>query len=163
MDGREARILVFNHYGLFCVCCGTTENLTIDHTNGDGKKHRAETKCRTGWTFYLWLVKHGFPIGFQSMCLSCNSAKGARSRCPIHHNDRMELGDRVYKEFIRQGRYAERNLFNRWLWSIYLRDPDILRSSINIRRIELGDRAFHAIMFQNNVARFKIPVKNYYR
>jgi hypothetical protein len=40
---RRARIktAVFRHYGEECACCGSSENLTIDHVRGNGKQHMA--------------------------------------------------------------------------------------------------------------------------
>src|SRR5208282_3239645 len=83
----EARILVFNYYGWYCACCGSNTVLTIDHVNGDGKEHRKKlSKSHT--TLYRWLVKRKFPPGFQTLCRSCNSSKGAwfygSRRCPQH-------------------------------------------------------------------------------
>jgi hypothetical protein len=76
---------VFGHYGMSCVCCGTSENLTIDHVHGNGAAHRAELgQDGSGYQFYLWLVREGFPDGFQSMCKPCNSSKWTGERCRMH-------------------------------------------------------------------------------
>jgi hypothetical protein len=33
---------VFGHYGSVCACCGTAEDLSIDHVNGGGSEHREQ-------------------------------------------------------------------------------------------------------------------------
>ena len=55
------RTAVFNHYGWSCVCCGSPENLAIDHVNGDGTRHRTEVGINTGTKTYHWLIADGFP------------------------------------------------------------------------------------------------------
>jgi hypothetical protein len=85
---REAtRATVFGHYGTVCACCGTTENLSIDHVNGGGKLHHLELFGRTagGAEFWSWLIKEGFPPDFQTLCLRCNQSKGPRDRCGLDH------------------------------------------------------------------------------
>ena len=77
----ERRKAVFDHYGWSCACCGTTENLAIDHVNGDGREHRTVI----GNHIYPWLVKNNFPDGFQTLCLSCNASKGNGERCRLDH------------------------------------------------------------------------------
>ncbi|WP_428323671.1 hypothetical protein [Nitrosopumilus sp.] len=70
-----------------CKCCEESlfEGLTIDHINGDGKKHR-ETGCGHGQALYQWLVKNDYPEGFQVLCGTCNIAKGTKKECPHKHN-----------------------------------------------------------------------------
>jgi hypothetical protein len=57
--------------------------LTIDHINGDGKRHRKEV--HRGTPFWRWLIAEGFPEGFQVLCLSCNQSKGRGDRCRLKH------------------------------------------------------------------------------
>jgi hypothetical protein len=76
---------VFDHYGRACACCGTTENLSIDHVNGDGKQHREELGPDTG-RIYRWLIKNGFPDGFQVLCIPCNSSKNTGPACRLDHS-----------------------------------------------------------------------------
>ena len=78
---REA---VFDHYGRVCACCGSTENLTVDHVNGDGSAHRAKIGHGSA-RLYRWLVVNGFPDGFQILCAPCNVSKGRRKSCRIDH------------------------------------------------------------------------------
>lgn len=72
---------VFDQYGP-CSCCGEShvEFLTIDHIKGDGAKHR---KNLAADKLYRWLRDNKFPRdNFQSLCLNCNSSKGAFGCCP---------------------------------------------------------------------------------
>lgn len=85
------RLRVFDHYGRSCACCGATENLSIDHINGNGKQHREElfgrSQGRAGNGFYFWLVKQGFPSGYQTLCRRCNISKGRGERCILDHTE----------------------------------------------------------------------------
>jgi hypothetical protein len=78
------REVVFNHYGRECACCGTTERLTIDHVNGDGKQHRAQIGIGAS-VLYRWLVANRLPSGFQTLCDPCNRSKDTGDRCRIDH------------------------------------------------------------------------------
>jgi hypothetical protein len=82
---HRQRAQVFAHYGLSCTCCGTADELTIDHVNGDGAEHRAELGNRGGTFIYHWLVVNGFPAGFQVLCGPCNRSKGRKAACQIDH------------------------------------------------------------------------------
>ena len=88
---KKARIkmAVFAAYGGFiCACCGETESafLTIDHVWNDGASWRRATlgsRLATGWRTYVWLFKHGFPAGFQVLCMNCNFGKRINGgECP---------------------------------------------------------------------------------
>lgn len=75
-----------------CWCCGTTENLSIDHVNGGGTAHRKELfgplrHGAGGQNFYLWLVKEGFPEGYQTLCVPCNGSKSTGERCTLQHDN----------------------------------------------------------------------------
>ena len=48
--------------------------LTIDHVNGNGAEERRKLK-RSGHSFYVWLIKSGFPEGYQVLCLNCQRIK----------------------------------------------------------------------------------------
>ena len=83
----QFKLDVFNHYGRKCICCGENhiEFLSIDHSNGDGAKHRkAISNGQGGTAFYAKLKKLGFPenSGLQVLCLNCNVAKGRYGYCP---------------------------------------------------------------------------------
>jgi hypothetical protein len=78
------RAVVFAHYGQACACCGTTDRLSMDHINGDGKQHRREQRLG-GMRIYTWLIREGFPPGFQVLCMSCNLSKGRGASCCLDH------------------------------------------------------------------------------
>lgn len=72
---QKLREVIFAAYGGFlCKCCSETEPtmLTIDHVNDDGSEHRREVGSTN---IYSWLVKNGFPEGFQVLCYNCNLSK----------------------------------------------------------------------------------------
>lgn len=92
---------VFLNYGTKCACCGldgleSWENyvqLTIDHVAGDGEAHRARVMSpANGWRasggakFYRWLIKTGFPEGYQTLCKRCNLSKGNGDACRLEHD-----------------------------------------------------------------------------
>lgn len=87
-QGRErVREQVFAHYGRMCRCCGSTENLTIDHPGGDGREHRItlfRNPRQAGWPFYYWLRRNNFPPGYQVLCGSCNTSKYRSGTCRMH-------------------------------------------------------------------------------
>jgi hypothetical protein len=84
-DRRYERIRaeVFDHYGQCCACCGSAEELTIDHVNGDGGGRRRKTS--SGTAMYYWLIRNGFPDGFQTLCALCNKSKAREMRCRLDH------------------------------------------------------------------------------
>lgn len=84
------RNAVYAHYGEHCACCGEPERmfLTIDHVNNDGAVHRKTLKGKIGSggsSFFAWLVRSGFPSGFQTLCRNCNWGKHANSGVCPHH------------------------------------------------------------------------------
>lgn len=88
---KEVRDQVFEHYGRGCVCCGATDNLTIDHVDGGGTAHRLEVLGFAqgkvaGWVFYRWLIKNDFPEGFQVLCFPCNQSKCNTGQCRLDHS-----------------------------------------------------------------------------
>ena len=97
---------VFEHYGERCACCGTTEDLVIDHVNGDGKEHRAEIGDASH-IIYGWLIKNDFPPGFQALCRQCNTSKRGGDRCRRHSAGpprvtvRMDSAERVAAVLIK--------------------------------------------------------------
>lgn len=84
---RRARVReqVFDHYGNTCACCGETEDLTIDHLNGDGREHRDELGYNGGTEFYAWLIREGFQPGFAVLCMPCNCSKKNGWWCRLDH------------------------------------------------------------------------------
>jgi hypothetical protein len=79
---QRLKLLVLNHYGCRCACCGETEPafLALDHIDGGGNAHRKEVRAGSG-NFYNWVKKQGFPASLQVLCHNCNWAK-AHGGCP---------------------------------------------------------------------------------
>jgi hypothetical protein len=75
----QCRDEVFTAYGGYrCACCGETERLflSIDHINNDGAEERKSGKYSgSGYGFYRWLRKSGFPSGYQVLCMNCQVGK----------------------------------------------------------------------------------------
>lgn len=75
------RTMVFEAYGGFrCACCGETERkfLTLDHINNDGAQDRikiAGKRTAAGFPTYQYLIRNGFPPGYQVLCMNCNYGK----------------------------------------------------------------------------------------
>ena len=83
----QLRAAVLGHYGTACACCGAAERLSIDHVEGNGARHRQELfgGKSSSQRMYRWLVKQGFPDGFQTLCLPCNQSKGNGRECKRHN------------------------------------------------------------------------------
>jgi len=69
--------LAIKHYSagtLKCSKCGydDTRALSLDHINGDGTTHR---KKLNGVNLCKWLVKKGYPEGYQVLCMNCQFIK----------------------------------------------------------------------------------------
>lgn len=79
-------------YGPDCRCCGTTDNLTFDHVNGDGSAdriaHGAKTNAGQTYVILARLRKQGWPTGrLQVLCAPCNNSKGRSESCRINHEE----------------------------------------------------------------------------
>lgn len=74
---HEQRQRAFSHYGAKCQCCGETGSLflTIDHIDNDGHLYRRARGNASHQGIYGWLVRQGFPAGFQVLCYNCNYGK----------------------------------------------------------------------------------------
>ena len=78
---RRIKEATFAAYGgNVCACCGEKEPkfLTLDHVNNDGAAFRrkiAGSRQAAGHTTYRWLVRNGFPEGYQVLCMNCNHGK----------------------------------------------------------------------------------------
>ena len=83
------RATVLAHYGEVCGCpsCGATEDLGVDHVNGDGRAQRIALFGRNpvSGPFYRWLIERGFPDDIQTMCRPCNSSKADGDHCRLYH------------------------------------------------------------------------------
>lgn len=77
----DSRLRVIEHYSagaMRCKTCGheDLDVLTIDHINGGGRKHREQIGAySSSIALYRWLIRHGFPSGFQILCMNCNFKK----------------------------------------------------------------------------------------
>lgn len=89
---------VFMAYGGYrCACCGETEKsfLTIDHMNNDGAKMRKEGIHNHTSKLYRWLKDHGYPKGYQILCMNCQVGKLRNNGiCPhqVTRNDYPVMG-----------------------------------------------------------------------
>jgi hypothetical protein len=80
---------IISHYSkktMKCARCGFSDMraLSIDHINGGGRKHTEEIK-KQGTIFYRWLIKNGFPEGFQVLCMNCNYIKKSENKEDTGH------------------------------------------------------------------------------
>jgi hypothetical protein len=74
---EKNRIIVFDHFGNKCICCGETnpQFLTLSHKNNDGSKERNETgKYKGGTSYYNFLIKNNFQTKYELIleCYNCN-------------------------------------------------------------------------------------------
>lgn len=78
----EKRLLVIDHYGGGCQCCGLTtpEFLDVDHINNNGMAHRLET----GRHFCEWVIKNNYPSDLRLLCSNCNQGRTKFDVCPHH-------------------------------------------------------------------------------
>lgn len=84
--------------------------LCIDHINGGGKAHRIEIGKND---IYRWLIKHMFPIGFQTLCMNHNFKKGIEGMRKENYNDG------TYKVTYREQKKEERIKMKLECLSIY--------------------------------------------
>ena len=86
---------VYDHYGRACQCCGTMENLTLDHKFGTGATHRADLYGRQtdSHTIYRYIIRNEFPEDFQVLCRACNTSKSDGPACRLHQGSMK--GDKV--------------------------------------------------------------------
>lgn len=84
---------VLSRYGMKCACCGEAreEFLSIDHPSGDGAAHRRSIGLTSGDPFYRWLRANGFPPGFRTLCMNCNTSFGFHGYCP-HERESLTYG-----------------------------------------------------------------------
>ncbi len=85
-ERKKLKELVIAHYSkgsMSCVgwngkgCpfhCTDMRALQIDHIAGGGTKHLKEIH-RSGTSFYQWLKKNNWPVGYQVLCANCNQIK----------------------------------------------------------------------------------------
>jgi hypothetical protein len=85
LSALKIKVLVMTHYGkgkAVCLNCGENRLvcLSIDHINGDGSVQRKANKFQCGNKFYRWLIKAGYPDGYQTLCMNCQFVKELASR-----------------------------------------------------------------------------------
>src|SRR5580698_1920034 len=70
----ENKAKVLARYGRECACCAEDEPLflTVDHVENDGCLQRRSPGRSSHNNIYNWLVRNGFPSGFQILCINCN-------------------------------------------------------------------------------------------
>lgn len=76
---RSFRNQAFEYYGRSCCRCGFDDEraLQIDHVADNGADERKALGGQqfSGWIFYRWLKKQGWPSGYQTLCANCNAIK----------------------------------------------------------------------------------------
>jgi len=79
---------VLEMYGGKCKCCGesTSELLTLDHVQNDGKQWRA-TGGHRSMGVYLAAAREYRPDIFQLLCWNCNWGKAVYDICPHKKQD----------------------------------------------------------------------------
>lgn len=76
-QGLKADVMA-KYGGGKCHHCGEDDLvvLTIDHPDQNGSAHRKEisgsARSMSGWRFYRWLEKEGYPPGYRVLCFNCN-------------------------------------------------------------------------------------------
>ena len=100
---RYEAIMAYGGYK--CACCGETEPkfLTIDHIFNNGAEHRRELGGADGNgkgysnRVLVWAKQHGYPAGFQVLCMKCNFGKSVNGGiCPHkagHSANRVNSGN----------------------------------------------------------------------
>ena len=72
----KRKMQCFQHYSpeLKCQKCGFDDirALSIDHIDGNGRAHRKQIG---GVSINIWLVTHGYPPGYQVLCMNCQFIK----------------------------------------------------------------------------------------
>ncbi len=103
----KIRNIVFTHYGGWvCACCGETEPkfLTLDHINNDGNVFRKsivpkkayDRGAGSGGFTYAYLIRNGFPPGYQVLCANCNHGKNMNGGVCPH----VEKAQRLERELV---------------------------------------------------------------
>ena len=82
---EKVKMKVLQHYSSFipkCADCSITDIrlLVIDHIENDGRILRKNNRSFAGTNFYIHLIKHNFPSGYQVLCHNCNYLKELKFR-----------------------------------------------------------------------------------
>ena len=91
--------IVLAHYGngvCACVRCGydNVKALSIDHINGRTLREPTKRKIN-GVGMYLWLIREGFPDGYQTLCMNCQFIKRIENQECGNHNKDTEVAKSV--------------------------------------------------------------------
>lgn len=82
---------VVDAYGGMCECCKEAKLgfLTIDHIDGNGRKHRESLGISgSGYNFYGWIIKNDFPKNLRILCYNCNCGRSHNGGiCPHKQKD----------------------------------------------------------------------------
>jgi len=80
---HKYKALAVSAYGGVCTCCSETRIafLEIHHPNGDGKADRERFRGNS-LTFYQWLSKNKYPLGYEILCANCHKALHGEGICP---------------------------------------------------------------------------------
>jgi hypothetical protein len=83
---RAFKAEALERYGTQCTECGFSDirALQIDHINNNGAEERKALGGQhfSGWQFYRWLKKQGWPSGYQTLCANCNNIKQWETHSP---------------------------------------------------------------------------------
>lgn len=98
---KKIKLIIFSHYSIKDIKCAIhhihfpkekeitdLRCLSINHINGNGHLHRK--KVGNGTHFYLWLIKHNFPDGYNIICMNCQF-KDAKIRNGIEDKTKQLL------------------------------------------------------------------------
>lgn len=102
---QKIKLEVFNYYGNKCDICHDVDlsNLSLDHVDGGGRRHRKEV-CGTdsGTTFYKWVNKNK-PNNIRLLCYNCNCKGGSKDvknkRQTQRQKSRIELKKLVFDNY----------------------------------------------------------------
>lgn len=72
---NEKRMIVINHYGGKCSCCGISEPEFLNITGGKDKEKRGSHQT-------LQIIKKGFPEKYKILCANCTMAIKIYGVCP---------------------------------------------------------------------------------
>jgi len=74
----KREVLTFYGNGICaCVKCGFADMkaLCIDHINDNGATERKALGTSSSGSFYKYLRRNSFPLGYQTLCANCNQIK----------------------------------------------------------------------------------------
>jgi len=84
-NNKQLKMIILQQYsGIIphCAYCGIDDMdvLCVDHIDGGGNKHRKAFGLHSGGSLYRWLIKNGYPKGYQVLCFNCNHKKRIAQR-----------------------------------------------------------------------------------